>query len=144
MNETMASLENTTRRFAMGLSLCLAMIAVAGLPAFGETYPVQAKVQVEKEREYIPAGRGQAHFNVTRHLIPPGEIQSGGPPKDGIPALTNPAFVPASEAGRLLRPSDIVLGVDFGGVAKAYPVRILNWHEIVNDVVGRQPVLVSW
>jgi hypothetical protein len=44
----------------------------------------------------------------------------------------------------VLRPSDIVLGVEFGGIAKAYPVRILNWHEVVNDDVGQQPVLVSW
>jgi hypothetical protein len=140
----MANVNNRRCRVTMGFCFCLAFIGIVGLPAFGHTNSRQTKVQVEKKPKYISAGRGQAPFNVTRHLIPLGEIRSGGPPKDGIPALTDPAFVSASEANRLLRPSDFVLGVDFEGVAKAYPIRILNWHEIVNDELGRQPVLVSW
>ena len=67
-----------------------------------------------------------------------------GPPRDGIPALDSPKFVTAAQADRVLRDSDVVLGVEFQGVAKAYPIRILNWHEIVNDEVGRQPALVTW
>ena len=44
----------------------------------------------------------------------------------------------------MLRDSDVVLGVEFQGVAKAYPIRILNWHEVVNDQVGPQAALVTW
>ncbi len=99
---------------------------------------------VEKKERYIPAGPGQKPFDVTRHVIRLDEVQAGGPTKNGIPALDHPAFISASEAERNLKAEDTILGVEFGGVAKAYPVRILNWHEVVNDDVGEQPVLISW
>jgi uncharacterized protein DUF3179 len=102
------------------------------------------ELTVERKATYIPAGSGLRPFDVTRHVIPVDQIQSGGPPKNGIPALDHPAFTNAAEADRSLKPDDIVLGAEFSGVAKAYPVRILNWHEVVNDDVGEQPVLISW
>jgi len=71
------------------------------------------------------------------------QIQSGGPPRDGIPALFEPAFVPATDAD-FLAEHDLVLGVVVAGDARAYPIRILSWHELVNDEVGGQPILVSW
>lgn len=70
-------------------------------------------------------------------------IQSGGPPKGGIPALTNPSYLDADDVDYLLG-DDMVLGLEIGGDARAYPLRILSWHELVNDVVGETPVLVSW
>jgi uncharacterized protein DUF3179 len=99
---------------------------------------------VEKQERYIPAGPSQKPFDVTRHVIRLDDIQAGGPPKNGIPALDHPAFVSASEADRSLKAQDMILGIELSGVAKAYPVRILNWHEVVNDDVGEQPVLISW
>lgn len=104
----------------------------------------QDQIFVEKKARYIPAGPGQASFDVTRHVIRLGDIQSGGPPKNGIPALDHPAFISTSEADQSLKPEDLILGAEFSGIAKAYPVRILNWHEVVNDDVGEQPVLISW
>jgi len=99
---------------------------------------------IEKKATYIPAGSGQKPFDVTRHVIAPDQIQSGGPPKNGIPALDHPVFTSVSEADHALRTEDMVLGVEIMGVAKAYAVRILNWHEVVNDDVGEQPILISW
>lgn len=87
------------------------------------------------------AAFGQWDFS--KHAIPLDEIQSGGPPKDGIPALTGPKYVPASKAG-FMHGDEQVLGVFLGGVARAYPTRILSWHELVNDAFGSLPVLVSW
>ncbi|GAB4282612.1 MAG: hypothetical protein Kow0092_37610 [Deferrisomatales bacterium] len=84
-----------------------------------------------------------AAWDLSRHSIPVEEIRSGGPPRDGIPALLDPAFVPAEEAA-FLRPDDRVLGFVHQGEARAYPIRILSWHELVNDRVGGAPVLVSW
>lgn len=101
-------------------------------------------ITVESKATYIPAGPGQKPFDVTRHTIPVAQMQSGGPPKNGIPALDHPGFVSLAEADRTLKPDDIVLGIELGGLAKAYPVRILNWHEVVNDDVGSQPVLITW
>jgi hypothetical protein len=76
---------------------------------------------VEKKERYVPAGPGQKPFDVTRHVIRLDEIQAGGPPKNGIPALDHPAFVSASEADQTLKAQDMTLGVVFSGVAKAYP-----------------------
>ncbi|VAW69595.1 hypothetical protein MNBD_GAMMA10-2333, partial [hydrothermal vent metagenome] len=72
------------------------------------------------------------NFVVESPLIPVGEIYRGGPPKDGIPSIDKPEFVSAGEA-RFLKNDDRILGVHTGGSVKAYPVKILNWHEIVND-----------
>ncbi len=82
-------------------------------------------------------------FDFTKHSIPPEEILSGGPPKDGIPAILDPQFVQADEAA-FLSDEDMVIGVVEGQTAKAYPLRILNWHEVVNDQIGGKPVAVTY
>ena len=68
-------------------------------------------------------------------------IVSGGPPKDGIPALTNPAF--GADAS-YLTDQDLVLGVFINGVARAYPHNIGWWHEIVNDEIGGEFIAVTF
>lgn len=87
------------------------------------------------------AAFGQWDFS--KHAVPLEEIVAGGPPRDGIPALTNPEYVPAQEAD-YMREDERVLGVFLNGVARAYPIRVLSWHEVVNDEFGQEPVLVSW
>ena len=81
-------------------------------------------------------------FDLRGALVDPAEIHRGGPPKDGIPAIDRPRFVKAHEAQ--MKPGDRILGVERNGEAKAYPVRILNWHEVVNDSVGGEPVSVTY
>jgi len=82
-------------------------------------------------------------FDVEGGLIPKNEIFSGGPPRDGIPAIMNPRFEPADKA-TWLRDNDLVAGISIGGTERAYPLRILVWHEAVNDTVGGKPVLISY
>ncbi|MDX1661548.1 MAG: DUF3179 domain-containing protein [Gemmatimonadota bacterium] len=82
-------------------------------------------------------------FDLSNALIPADEILRGGPPRDGIPALTNPRFEPVEEAG-WMNPDDRLMALERGGVAKAYPLRIITWHEIVNDEVGGEPVAVTY
>jgi hypothetical protein len=82
-------------------------------------------------------------FDFSKHSIPTDDIISGGPPKDGIPSLTDPKFVPAKEAGHV-KDSDRVIGVVFNGQARAYPIKILNWHEAINDEAGVTKFLVTW
>lgn len=72
------------------------------------------------------------------------EIFSGGPPKDGIPAIDDPSFAPAGKAAKSLQPNEPVLSMALAGDARAYPLRILIWHEIVNDVVGAIPVAITY
>ena len=81
--------------------------------------------------QYRFSGKSDA-FDLTNSLIPREQILSGGPPKDGIPALSNPKFVSAQEVKYLVG-SDRVLGVEVAETARAYPLKILNYHEIVND-----------
>lgn len=73
-------------------------------------------------------------FGLDDALIPPTQIFSGGPDKDGIPSLDNPEFVKVQDAD-FIKDEDRVLGITINGVSKAYPVKILNWHEIVNDSI---------
>ncbi len=80
----------------------------------------------------------------SRHTVPLEEIVSGGPPKDGIPAIDAPRFVPVSDADGWLSNREPVVLVEQSGEAKAYPLQILTWHEIVNDVVGGRPVAVTY
>jgi hypothetical protein len=81
----------------------------------------------------------------TWDTFPSNHMVSGGVPRDGIPALANPKFVaPASSEASYVRDADIVLGAVINGEAKAYPENILWWHEIVNDVIGGQKVMMTF
>lgn len=82
-------------------------------------------------------------FNLGNASIPVQEILSGGPPRDGIPAIDRPRFVSAGEADTL-GPDDRVIGIHRNGEARAYPIAILNWHEIVNDRIGDEPIVVTF
>ena len=73
-------------------------------------------------------------FALESPLVPIEKILSGGPPRDGIPAINKPRFINGYEA-MTLKNNDRILGIVFNGVARAYPINIMNWHEIVNDQV---------
>ncbi len=74
--------------------------------------------------------------------VPVDEILRGGPPRDGIPALDDPEAVPVSESP--WEDDAFVIGVVIDGVARAYPIALLDWHELVNDTLGNRPILVSY
>lgn len=82
----------------------------------------------------------------TRSAVSFDEILSGGPPKDGIPAINDPTFHPAAQEGDL-HPREPVVALSLpetGEPARAYPVRYLMWHEIVNDDIGDVPVAATY
>ena len=66
-------------------------------------------------------------FKLDNAIVPPEQILAGGPPKDGIPAILEPQFIPPDKA-TYLQNSDQVIGVRIDGRARAYPINILNWH----------------
>ena len=74
-------------------------------------------------------------FDLSDVSVSQEDIFQGGPPREGIPAIDVPKFV-GVDAADFLSDDDRVLGVEINGVARAYPIRILNWHEIVNDKIG--------
>ncbi len=88
-------------------------------------------------------GQGWSKTDFDKKSIDYSEILSGGPPKDGIPSIDKPQFAPISET-KDLASSEPVIGIDINGDARAYPLRILIWHEIVNDTVGGTPVSVTY
>ena len=72
------------------------------------------------------------------------EILSGGPPKDGIPALSDPSFIAVADETRIGGREPVMAVEIEGEIPRAYPIRYLTWHEIVNDVVGDTPVAVTF
>ncbi|MDX1747542.1 MAG: DUF3179 domain-containing protein, partial [Halobacteriales archaeon] len=71
-------------------------------------------------------------------------VQSGGPPKDGIPSIDDPVFFDADGGDEILDPGDIVFGYAGEEDVKAYPQSVLVWHEIVNDVLDGTPSSVTY
>ncbi len=95
-------------------------------------------------REDVPSAlRDRNHPDHPDPLIDLSEIFSGGPPPDGIPPLEDPAFEPAGEVD-WLPGVEPVLALEINGDARAYPLRIMTWHELVNGTVGGVPVTVSY
>ncbi len=93
----------------------------------------------------IPACGSSAYngFDLSDASLPLDEIHQGGPPRDGIPAIDRPRFISPDEAA-WLKPDDPVLGLALDGAARAYPVRILDYHEIVNDRIDGASIVVSY
>jgi hypothetical protein len=72
------------------------------------------------------------------------EILSGGPPRDGIPSIDDPQFISIAEAEEWLADVEPVIALEINGDARAYPIQVITWHEIVNDTVGGEPVVVTF
>lgn len=77
-------------------------------------------------------------------LIDPNEVISGGPPPDGIPSIDDPVFLDVADNLELLPGHEPVVALEINGDARAYPIRAMVWHEIVNDTVGGVPVSVTY
>lgn len=99
----------------------------------------------------IPAARSGEDWRAawpetdfSKHAVALDEISSGGPEKDDIPSIDAPVFARIAEGLADLAPTEPVVTVSVGGDARAYPLRILIWHEIVNDTVGGVPLAVTY
>lgn len=82
--------------------------------------------------------------NFCKHSVDYSSIFSGGPPPDGIPPIDDPSFVEISSADEWLENREPVISFQVGDAARAYPLQIMTWHEIVNDRVGGKPVVVTF
>jgi hypothetical protein len=106
------------------------------------------------ERQPLGNGRTVASygFDLTTSLVPQDRVVPAGMHRDGLIALDEPAMLPVAEVearnregrGKFLLPHDRVLGVEVDGDARAYPLRLLRWHEVVNDRVGGRDLLISY
>ena len=139
----------------LGLAVAL-LLAAAGCGG-GDERKSDAEVvrEVQEELRTLDAGPGLGEggppspltggwkTDFSRHAVPLAEFDSGGPGKDGIPAIDRPRFVSAGEVD-FLEPEEPVIVLDLEGEARAYPLQILVWHEIVNDTVAGVPVAVTF
>ena len=93
----------------------------------------------------LPTSIAQARngFDLSEATIPTTKILPGGPPKDGIPSIDSPVFIAADKAD-FLTEDDLVMGVYLHNTARAYPIKILNWHEIVNDQINDSNFVVTF
>jgi hypothetical protein len=82
-------------------------------------------------------------FDLSEAAVAADQIKRGGVPRDGIPSIDDPKFIVADDAA-FLKDKDRVLGVFRNGIAKAYPIRILDHHEIVNDHFGDEAIVVTY
>ena len=82
--------------------------------------------------------------SLNKSIVPLDQIVSGGPPPDGIPSIEDPEFVSVENAENFMSKSDLILGVSINGDVRGYPLQILVWHEIVNDIVGGNPIAVTY
>jgi hypothetical protein len=92
----------------------------------------------------VPFSTQDWNTDFSKHSVPFDEILSGGPPKDGIPAIDRPDFVSIAEADRWLADREPLVVFEHGGEVRGYPWQILIWHEIVNDEVGGLPVSITY
>ncbi|MFU8892963.1 MAG: DUF3179 domain-containing protein, partial [Luteolibacter sp.] len=82
-------------------------------------------------------------FKLTDLLIKRDAIKSGGPPRDGIPSIDAPKYIAPGKAD-FMQDEDVVLSYTHDGTTRAYPLRVLVWHEIVNETINGKPILVTY
>ena len=138
----------------LALSVVLAAVVV-GCGGRGDPSEADVIRSVDDELSTLPdpgpgLGEGAPAIATTgwrtdfaKRSVPLSEFQSGGPGKDGIPAIDDPSFAAVPDVD-FLQPREPVLVVEVDGDVRAYPLQILIWHEIVNDVVGGVPVAVTF
>jgi thiol-disulfide isomerase/thioredoxin len=116
------------------------------LPSPSATVKPSETQEVVSMADKTPPAGAVSEFNTdfTRHAVPYSEILSAGQPRDGIPAINTPAYVSVEEADTWLEDKEPVFLLQIGDKARAYPLQILIWHEIVNDTLNEVPVLVSF
>jgi len=94
--------------------------------------------EISRDTQMMAAGQAK------EPLIDPSKIISGGPPKDGIPSIDNPKFVSVSEADEWIADNELVMAIIYKDVKRVYPLQIMVWHEIVNDKIAGDPLLITY
>lgn len=94
--------------------------------------------EMEKEMGIKLTERG------VKYIVDPDKIRSGGPPMDGIPSIDNPIFVTLEEADKWIQDNELVLALIHNNTKRVYPLQIMVWHEIVNDKIKGEPILITY
>ena len=106
--------------------------------------PVTVEQVPASPRQDVPSALGPiVADDLPDPLVDPAEVISGGPPPDGIPSIDAPTFVRPGDVDFLTDPEPVV-AFELDGDARAYPLQIMTWHEIVNDTVAGVPVAITY
>ena len=125
----------------VALALALVIVALTGDEERSRHIP---SADGGLRRDVLRVDRSGWKTDFSKHNVPLSEFLSGGPPRDGIPPIDEPRPTSQTKADEWLSDREPVLAVAFGDRARAYPVQILVWHEIVNDSLGGRPVAVTY
>jgi Protein of unknown function (DUF3179) len=140
---------------ALGIALALGLAVCGSSGARTSSELDEALAQIEEEIDQLgplpglgeasppPADAAVWKTDFSKRLVPLEEFQSGGPVKDGIPAIDTPRFTRAYEVDWLDEREPVIL-VEIEGESRAYPIQVLTWHEIVNDRIGSVPIAVTF
>jgi len=128
------------KKYALvAIGIGIVAISLTSFLIFSSSYSIPSSNKILS----MPVSEEVMVTNGLKHIVPLDKIRGGGPPKDGIPSIDEPKFVPSSDAD-YVSDTDIVIGLRINGEAKAYPLFIMVWHEIVNDEIGNIPVAVTY
>lgn len=121
--------------FIIGIFLLSALTVLVFRKIF---FKVEEVEEIKREVKEIMVTDG------IKHSVPLSELISGGPGKDGIPSIDNPKFISVAEASEWLKENEPGVAVFINGIDRFYPYQILVWHEIVNDAVKGQRILITY
>ena len=131
---------------ALGVTVVGATFELRSGSSQSNSVEAQATPEVLDSTLQVSTAEWQTDF--TKHSVPLSEFRSGGPPRDGIPPIDNPAYVSLTDADQWLEPQEPVIAVEHRGEAgtqaRAYPLQIMVWHEIVNDELAGDPILATF
>ena len=121
----------------MAIVLILAACTpVQNPPSDNRTFQVENVHSSSESIKELPDG--------TKYLVHPDDLLSGGPPKDGIPSIDEPKFISAEQADLWLSHEEKGAAVIHKGVKRFYPLQIMVWHEIVNEKISGDPILITY
>ncbi len=140
-------LKNMSANEILALGALVIVASLSQSVAAGSTTSGQLVKPDPDYREKLASSRISTYgwkTDFSRHSVPFGEVLSGGVPRDGIPPIDKPEFVTVADADGWLAKQEPVIALEINGDARAYPLQVMIWHELVNDEVGGMPVTVSF
>ncbi len=126
------------------LSYAVIIIAIALIVASVFIFNNQSETDNTMANTDFDEGEIKVTANGIKYIIDPDKIISGGPPKDGIPSIDDPKFVSVEEADQWIQDNELVLALVYKDVKRVYPLQIMVWHEVVNDNIAGDPILITY
>lgn len=133
----------TPMRVMVGAAMVALVFGVVGFVQWDEVVRITQGDERAAHPDFIYQSEGFGPLFDMSNLQVPAERIKQGQVKDGIPSLTGPGVAPVSDAG-FMRDADRVVGVVVNGEARAYPIKVLNYHECYNDELGGVPIAVIY